>query len=68
MPKYLLPAELAEIVCGVLVQPTLMNEFKTPALHKTFMQDIGKLVAKHCGGQIDGVIMPEDRDEYSQAD
>lgn len=28
MPKCLLPAELAEIVCGLLVQPTLMNELK----------------------------------------
>ncbi|EKR5117405.1 hypothetical protein P8I14_005027 [Escherichia coli] len=65
---YLLPADLAEIVCGLLVQPTLMNELKTPASHKAFMQDIGELVAKHCGGQIDGVIMPEDRDEDSQAD
>ncbi|MFA8274959.1 hypothetical protein [Escherichia coli] len=68
MPKYLLPAELAEIVCGLLVQPALLNELKTPATHKAFMQDIGELVAKHCGGQIDGVIMPEVRDEDSQAD
>lgn len=68
MPKYLLPAELAEIVCGLLVQPALLNELKTPATHKAFMQDIGELVAKHCGGQIDGVIMPEVRDEGSQAD
>lgn len=68
MPKYLLPAELAEIVCGLLVQPALMNELKTPESHKAFMQDIGELVAKHCGGQIDGVIMPVDRDEDSQAD
>lgn len=68
MPKYLLPAELAEIVCGLLVQPALLNELKTPATHKAFMQDIGELVAKHCGGQIDGVIMPEERDEDSQAD
>ena len=29
MPKYLLPAELAEIVCGLLVQPALLNELKT---------------------------------------
>ena len=41
MPKYLLPAELAEIVCGLLVQPALLNELKTPATHKAFMQDIG---------------------------
>ena len=68
MPKYLLPTELAEIVCGLLVQPALLNELKTPATHKAFMQDIGELVAKHCGGQIDGVIMPEVRDEDSQAD
>ncbi|ENR9964013.1 hypothetical protein ACEXTD_002997 [Salmonella enterica] len=68
MPKYLLPAELAEIVCGLLVQPTLMNELKTPESHKAFMQDIADMVAKHCGGQIDGVIMPVDSDETSQAD
>ncbi|HFV9915647.1 TPA: hypothetical protein ACIBH9_003318 [Salmonella enterica subsp. diarizonae serovar 61:l,v:z35] len=68
MPKYLLPAELAEIVCGLLVQPTLMNELKKPESHKAFMQDIAELVAKHCGGQIEGVIMPVDRDETSQAD
>ena len=68
MPKCLLPAELAEIVCGLLVQPTLMNELKTPESHKAFMQDIAELVAKHCGGEIDGVIMPVDRDESSQAD
>lgn len=68
MPKYLLPTELAEIVCGLLVQPALMNTLKTPESHKAFMQDIGELVAKHFGGQIDGVIMPVDRDENSQAD
>ena len=68
MPKYLSPSELAEIVSGLLVQPSLIKELKTPELHKAFMQDIGELVAKHCGGQIEGVILPVHEDTIKQAD
>ncbi|EBG2148424.1 hypothetical protein FIP36_16905 [Salmonella enterica] len=58
MAKYLTPNELGEIVCGLLVKPSLFGELKTPELHKAFIEELGQLVTKHCGGQIESVIMP----------
>lgn len=58
MPKYLTPSDFAEIVCGLLVQPARLDAFSTPEAHQAFLEEMGQLVSRHCGGKIDGVMMP----------
>tara|TARA_R110002124_G_scaffold128157_9_gene288587 strand:+ start:2277 stop:2624 length:348 start_codon:yes stop_codon:yes gene_type:complete len=55
MSKQINARELAEIVATLLVKPELFGEFDMPGQHCSFMEDIGRVVATHCGGQINGV-------------
>ncbi|MEE9493026.1 MAG: hypothetical protein V3W04_06570 [Gammaproteobacteria bacterium] len=59
MSKQILPAELAEIVVGLLVQPDLLGELDSAEKHQAFMLDIGQAVADHCGGIINQVSLPD---------
>lgn len=67
MSKQILPHELAEIVTGLLVNPVLMGELDTPERHQAFMFDIGRVVADHCGGEVNW-INPADNDNQYLAD
>lgn len=55
MTKQIQPRDLAEIVTGLLLKPELLNALNSPAKHKAFMLDISEIVAKHCGGEINGI-------------
>lgn len=55
MSKQITPNELAEIVTGLLVKPDLLGELDSPDRHQSFMLDIGRVVAEHCGGEANWV-------------
>lgn len=59
MAKYLTPSELAEIVTGLLVNPTLLGELESSEVHASFMADIGRTVCQYCGGDVVRVSPPE---------
>ncbi len=50
MSKQIFPKELAEIVTGLLVNPSLLGELETAEKHRAFMLRIGSVVADYCGG------------------
>lgn len=54
MAKQIIPSELAELVTGLLIKPELLGELETPDRHRMFMEDIGRVVAEYCGGQVNG--------------
>jgi len=62
MSKQLLPNELAEIVVGLLVKPSILGELDSPEKHIAFIKDIAEVVADHCGGFINDVHAPWDSD------
>ncbi|WP_060876675.1 hypothetical protein [Klebsiella variicola] len=55
MTKQILPNELAEIVTGLLIKPELLGELDSRESHQAFMLDIGRVIADHCGGRINGI-------------
>ena len=55
MTKQILPNELAEIVTGLLIKPELLGELDSREAHQAFMLDIGRVIADHCGGRINGI-------------
>lgn len=59
MPKQILPSELAEIVSGLLVNPTAMGELDSIQSYHSFMLSIAQVVADHCGGEANWVNGPE---------
>ncbi|MDA0145948.1 hypothetical protein OCT63_17115 [Vibrio sp. RW] len=59
MTKKIYPYELAEIVAGLLINPELFGELETEEKFMSFMDDIGSIVARHCGGNIVGISKPE---------
>ncbi|MCG0456559.1 hypothetical protein L6R44_10625 [Enterobacter cloacae complex sp. ECC445] len=63
MPKFLTPSDFAEIVSGLLVDPQRLGAFAEPGDHQAFLAEMGHVVARHCGGKIDGVMMPEGGEE-----
>lgn len=68
MSKLILPAELAEIVTCLLIDPGALGELQGEDQHAQFIEAIGRVVAEHCGGEIYGVKPPEVDDPYSPAD
>ena len=68
MSKQITPNEIAEIVCGLLIKPELLGELDSPEKHMEFMADIGRVVADHCGGHINGVGDPSVPDGSYMAD
>ncbi|MEH5114945.1 hypothetical protein [Klebsiella variicola] len=55
MTKQILPNELAEIVTGLLIKPELLGELDSREAHQAFMLDIGRVIADHCGGLVNGI-------------
>ena len=55
MAKQIIPAELAEIVTILLTDPASMGELEDGEQYLSFIQDIGEVVANHCGGEISQV-------------
>lgn len=55
MTKQILPNELAEIVTGLLIKPELLGELDSREAHRAFMLDIGRVIAYHCGGLVNGI-------------
>lgn len=55
MTKQILPNELAEIVTGLLIKPELLGELDSREAHQAFMLDIGRVIADHCGGRVNGI-------------
>ncbi|HDK5387437.1 TPA: hypothetical protein PTA26_005446, partial [Klebsiella pneumoniae] len=55
MTKQILPNELAEIVTGLLIKPELLGELDSREAHQAFMLDIGRVIAYHCGGLVNGI-------------
>ncbi len=50
MSKQILPDELAEIVTNLLVNPESLGELDEERKYYRFIEDIGRVVAEHCGG------------------
>lgn len=71
MPRQIFPQELVEILSGLLLKPEIFGELDSPEKHQAFMLDIGRVVADHCGGEINGVAEPAGKEfnlseEWSQ--
>lgn len=64
MSKQITPDELSCLVTGLLTRPWLLNSFDTAEQHEAFMADIGRVVADHCGGLVNGVNPPDTRENY----
>lgn len=64
MSKHIMPRELAEIVTGLLIDPSFLGELDSPAVHQDFMLEIGKIVADFCGGEIRGIFPPDSSSSY----
>lgn len=59
MAKQIIPIELAEIVCALIVKPQLLGELDSSERYAAFLEDIGQVVATHCGGEVTGVSFPD---------
>lgn len=66
MSKQILPAELAELVCGLLLNPNILGELDSKERHQAFMLDIGRVIADHCGGHVNGINGPDWEEGYLQ--
>ena len=58
MSKLVSPRELTEIITGLLLKPELLGELDSPEKYQMFMADLGRVVAEHCGGQVNRVVLP----------
>lgn len=58
MYKLISPRELTEIITGLLLKPELLGELDSPEKHRMFMADLGRVVAEHCGGLVNSVVLP----------
>lgn len=52
MAKIISPADLAEIVTGLLIDPTIFGELDERATATAFAHDIANVIADYCGGQV----------------
>ncbi len=50
MSTPILPNELAEIVTGLLINPSIFGELDMQSEHQEFMLEIGRIVGNYCGG------------------
>lgn len=64
MSKLILPNELAEIVTGLLIKPNLLGELDSIERHQNFMMDIARVIADHCGGDVNGTNPSEAVEGY----
>lgn len=64
MAKQLAPTDLAEVVCGLLTNPGIFGELDSTEKHQHFMHDIGRVIAEHCGGQINHISPPDTDENY----
>lgn len=53
------PIELATIITALLVKPELLIELDSPEKHCALMEDLGRIVAEHCGGNVTEIALPE---------
>ncbi|WP_415912216.1 hypothetical protein [Neptuniibacter sp. QD37_11] len=68
MSKHITPAELAEIVTALLVDPDAKMHMNHPEEHSNFIQDIARAVALRCGGDIVGVSPLEDFEQMDDGE
>ncbi|MDH5232034.1 MAG: hypothetical protein OEY38_18375 [Gammaproteobacteria bacterium] len=68
MSKLISPKELAELVSGLLVRPSLLGELDTLDRYEDFIRDIGQVVADYCGGEVVAVSHPISSDKFSSSD
>lgn len=68
MSKKISAEELAEIVTNLLTDPQKVGELESVESFRSFMTDIGKVVADHCGGIIHGPADPLDDVWYIRVD
>lgn len=59
MAKLISTRELATIITALLVKPELLGELDSPEKHRAMMEDLGRVVAEHCGGNVTEIALPE---------
>jgi len=59
MAKLISTRELATIITALLVKPELLGELDSPEKHRALMEDLGRVVAEHCGGNVTEIALPE---------
>lgn len=59
MAKLISTRELATIITTLLVKPELLGELDSPEKHRALMEDLGRVVAEHCGGNVTEIALPE---------
>ena len=59
MAKLISTRELATIITALLVKPELLGELDSPEKHRALMEDLGRVVAEHCGGNVNGIGLTE---------
>ncbi|BDO05661.1 hypothetical protein [Klebsiella quasipneumoniae] len=55
MTKQILPNEPKQILPNDLIKPELLGELDSREAHQSFMLDIGRVIADHCGGRVNGI-------------
>jgi len=64
MTKQVHSFELAEVVTGLLIEPSIFGELDSPQKHQAFMLDIGRVIAEHCGGEVNWVNEADTEENY----
>ncbi|HAX7126926.1 TPA: hypothetical protein JTN94_003726 [Escherichia coli] len=59
MAKLISTRELATIITALLVKPELLGELDSPEKHRAMMEDLGRVVAEHCGGNVTEIALSE---------
>jgi len=59
MAKLITTRQLATIITALLVKPDLLGELDSPEKHRALMEDLGRVVAEHCGGNVTEIALPE---------
>ncbi|WP_426727577.1 hypothetical protein [Enterobacter cloacae complex sp. 288G10] len=59
MAELISTRELATIITALLVKPELLGELDSPEKHRALMEDLGRVVAEHCGGNVTEIALPE---------
>lgn len=68
MSKQISTRELAEVVTGLLVKPDVLGQLCTLEQHQSFMLDIGRVIADHCGGVANWVNHDGNGTDYPSED
>ena len=59
MSKILTSDEVATIVSDLLTKPEVLGELEDGTLFESFLEDVAKIVAGYCGGQVVATSPPE---------